>query len=290
MQEITILSGKGGTGKTSITAGLISISKNAVFCDCDVDAADLHLLLNPDIKERHRFPGGRKAFIDYNTCNTCGICAHNCRFGAISADERGRYRVDAFLCEGCRLCERICPEKAISSEQNKKNRWFISESRFGTFIHAQMGPGEENSGKLVAQLRKKAREIASERNLDFIINDGPPGLGCPVISSVTGTDKVLVIIEPSKSGFHDAKRLFGLLKTFQIKVYALINKLDLNSSVVLEIEEFLKQNSILLLPGIPFDNSFTEAMTEGKTITEYAPGSDISNSIAATWERISNAL
>ena len=290
MKEITILSGKGGTGKTSITAAFVSLAKNAVFCDCDVDAADLHLLLKPETRQSYTYTGGSTALIDQEKCSGCGICLQNCRFEAITKDENGDYSVNPYQCEGCRLCERLCPEKAIITEKSQNNHWFISDTRFGTFIHARMGPGEENSGKLVARLRKKAREIAVEENLDFIINDGPPGIGCPVISTLTGTDIVLMVVEPSKSGFHDAKRLLSLLKSFDVKVYAIINKLDLNYPLSMEIEKYLKQNSVLMFPGIPFDNSFTEAMMESKTITEYRQDSPVSVTLSQIWEEINSTF
>lgn len=289
MKEITILSGKGGTGKTSVTAALVSVAKNAVFCDCDVDAADLHLLMDPKVKHSYSYNSGLTALIDKEKCTACGICLQNCRFEAITRDEKGDFSINPYQCEGCRLCERLCPEIAIRTEKNENNHWFISDTRFGTFIHARMGPGEENSGKLVAKLRKKAKETALEENLDFIINDGPPGLGCPVISALTGTDIVLMVIEPSRSGFHDAKRLLSLLKSFDVKIYALINKLDLNYPLSTEIEEYLKQNSVELFPGIPFDDGFTEAMVEGKTITEYRQDSRISRAISLIWEGISGS-
>ncbi|MFW5644321.1 MAG: ATP-binding protein [Bacteroidota bacterium] len=288
MKEITILSGKGGTGKTSITAALVSLARNAVFCDCDVDAADLHLIMNPETRRSFTYASGSKALIDKEKCSGCGICFQNCRFEAIMKDENDNYVVNPFQCEGCGLCERLCPEKAIITEKSQNNHWYISDTRFGTFLHARMGPGEENSGKLVARLRKKAREIAVEKDLDFIINDGPPGIGCPVISALTGTDSVLMVLEPSKSGFHDAKRLLSLLKNFDVKVYALINKMDLNSPLSIEIERYLKQNAVILFPGIPFDNSFTEAMIESKTITEFKPDSSISRTLSLIWDGISN--
>ena len=187
MQEITILSGKGGAGKTSVAAAIASLAKNAVFCDNDVDAADLHLIFHPKIIEEHDFSSGIKAVIDPEKCSVCGLCMEHCRFSAIHPNNNGIPEVNPFQCEGCRLCERICPEEAIKSVQYNKNKWFISETRFGPFVHARMGAGEENSGRLVTEIRKKAREIATETVADFIINDGPPGIGCPVIASVTGT-------------------------------------------------------------------------------------------------------
>ena len=221
MKEITILGGKGGTGKTSITAALASVMSNAIFCDNDVDAADLHLLFDPKIIETHTFMGAYEATIDTEMCTACGICVEHCRFDAIhpSGDV---FQVNHFQCEGCRLCERVCPVNAITSEQSTRNKWFVSNTRFGKLVHAQMFPGEENSGKLVAEIRGKAREIAKADKLDWIINDGPPGVGCTAISSITGTDHVLLVIESTLSGLHDAKRVAELVRGFKIPLSAII--------------------------------------------------------------------
>ncbi len=204
MKEITVISGKGGTGKTTITAALATAGKNMVLCDGDVDAADLHLVLEPQIKESHVFEGSWVAHIDNELCAHCGICSEYCRFEAISVNDSMQRKIDPFKCEGCRLCERICPSKAITSTRSSNNTWFVSDTRSGILVHARMGPGEENSGKLVSKVREKARELATQNNANFILTDGPPGTGCPVIASITGTDAVLVVIEPSQSSLHDA--------------------------------------------------------------------------------------
>lgn len=286
MKEIVVLSGKGGTGKTSITAALASVVENAVFCDCDVDAADLHLIFNPTVKEKHVFQGAWEASIDKDKCTACGICVDECRFDAIHSDNEGCYEVNAFQCEGCRLCEKVCPSGAITSVRSDKNHWFISNTRFGTLVHAQMGPGEENSGKLVSEVRTNARTEAEVENSTFIVNDGPPGIGCAVISSLTGVDAVLLVIESTKSGFHDASRLLELIRKFDIETYALINKFDINVDITTTIEAFLKEQNIPLLAKIPFDKTMVEAMTEGKTIVEYAPDSYIAGQIKAVWQMI----
>lgn len=285
MKEITILSGKGGTGKTSITSALATLARNAVFCDNDVDAADLHLILEPAIEEEHIFKGAWEAFIDSECCNACGLCADYCRFGAIHP-VGNTYEVNTFQCEGCRLCERVCPEKAIHSEQSIRNRWFVSATRFGKMVHANMLPGEENSGKLVATIREKARQIARLEKQAFIINDGPPGIGCAAISSITGTDHILLVIEPSRSGLHDAVRVCELAGGFNIPVSAIINKYNLSTEISKKAEAFLLESKISLLAKIPFDHAFVEAMIEGKSIVEYAPASDISKRIQAVWEQI----
>nr|NQU94431.1 4Fe-4S binding protein [Bacteroidota bacterium] len=286
MREITVLSGKGGTGKTTITAALASLAKNTVFTDCDVDAADLHLLLQPDIYERHAFESGTKAIIDTVSCNGCGICEVACRFDAISKLKGDTYHVNAFKCEGCRLCERICPVDAITSVPSMNNFWYVSNTRFGKLVHAHMGPGEENSGKLVSVVRKKAKEIAQQENSDIIINDGPPGIGCPVIASLTGVGRVIMVIEPTKSGLHDASRLVELTKKFGIKTFAIINKSDLHSGISDLIETELFKLNIDLLGKIPFDDDFIKAMISGKTIVEYAPDSRSAILLNQFWKRI----
>jgi len=284
MKEITVLSGKGGTGKTTITAALASIAKNTVFCDNDVDAADLHLIFHPEIQEEYTFSSGWKAFIDIDKCTQCGICKSHCRFNAIHPNKNGDLEVNDFQCEGCRLCERLCPVKAITSTENLNNFWFVSSTRFGTLVHARMGPGEENSGKLVSQVRKRAKEIAIETKSQFILNDGPPGIGCATVSSITGTDIVLLVIEPSKSGLHDASRLIELIKSFNIKAFAIINKYDINKEICAEIEEFLSKSDIKLSAKIPFDKQMVKAMIDGKTIVEFNPESAIVSSLINVWE------
>lgn len=284
MKEITVLSGKGGTGKTSITAALASVAKNAIFCDNDVDAADLHLLLHPEIRETHNFSSGSTAHINVALCSNCGLCQRLCRFDAIHFNENNNLEVNPFQCEGCRLCERVCPTSAITSTENLNNFWYVSDTRFGTTVHAYMGPGEENSGKLVSKIRKKAKELAIENKADFIINDGPPGIGCAAISSVSGTDLVLLVIEPTKSGLHDVERLLELINSFKIKAVAVINKCDINEEVTAEVEAFLLENNIKLLEKIPFNKVMVEALIEGKTIVEYQPESAIAKQIIKVWE------
>lgn len=286
MKEITILSGKGGAGKTSVAAALASIAKNVVFCDNDVDAADLHLILKPKVLETHAFDSGSVASINPEVCTNCGLCEESCRFTAIHPNKENLPVVNPFQCEGCRLCERICPVNAISTFQNLNNHWYVSETRFGTLVHAKMGPGEENSGKLVTKVRERAKQIAKETGAHFVINDGPPGIGCTAISSITGTDAILLVIEPSISGLHDAKRLVQLVNSFRVPLYASINKFDINEAFTQKVEKYLSENNIPLVGKIPFTKQMVEAMINEQTVVEYAPDHAISKTFFDIWSAI----
>jgi MinD superfamily P-loop ATPase len=286
MKEITILSGKGGAGKTSVAAALASVAQNAVFCDNDVDAADLHLIFNPEIMESYMFSSGNKAVINTDECTNCGLCTDYCRFDAIHINVSGQLEVNHFQCEGCRLCERVCPAEAITMIENNNNYWYVSETRFGTLVHAKMGPGEENSGKLVTEVRRKAKEIATEIKADFIVNDGPPGIGCSAIASVTGTDLVLLVIEPTLSGLHDAARLVELAESFKIPIHAVINKFDINPKITGKVEKYLSDKNIPLAGKLAFEPKMVESMVAEKTIVEFAPGENISREFFSIWNKI----
>ncbi|MGB3113344.1 MAG: ATP-binding protein, partial [Candidatus Omnitrophota bacterium] len=233
MKQIVVISGKGGTGKTVLTASLAALAKNKVMADCDVDAADLHLLLKPSIKERHEFKSGATAFIDKRLCTECGRCVAVCRFDAVSED----YAIDPVACEGCGFCYYACPVNAIKMQENATGEWYISDTRFGPLVHAKLGIGEENSGKLVTLVRQKAKEIAEKQRFDWVIIDGSPGIGCPVIASLSGVDFALVVTEPTLSGLHDADRVIKVARHFNIPVKVVINKYDLNVDMTNRIKD-----------------------------------------------------
>jgi len=285
MKQIVIISGKGGTGKTVITAAFAALAKNKVMADCDVDAADLHLLLQPNIKERHEFRSGLKASIDKKICQQCGKCIVACRFNAVSQD----FIIDPISCEGCGFCSHVCPVQAIKMNENLAGEWFISETRFGPFVHAKLGIAEENSGKLVSLVRKQAKELAEKNNCDWVIIDGAPGIGCPVIASLSGIDCALVVTEPTLSGLHDAIRVIDVAKHFGVAVKLVINKYDLNTEMSEKIEKYCNKNDISLIGKIGFDKSVVEAMVEGKTILEYKD-TPVKNEIQEIWDILQKGL
>ena len=281
MKQIVVISGKGGTGKTVITGALAALAKNKIMADCDVDAADLHLLLKPTIKERHTFKSGMTALIDKKLCQQCGKCISACRFDAISDD----FIVDPIACEGCAFCSRVCPAGAVKMQENISGEWFISDTRFGPLVHAKLGIAEENSGKLVSLVRKEAKELADKQRADWVIIDGAPGIGCPVIASLSGIDCALVITEPTLSGLHDADRVIQVTRHFNVPVRLVINKHDLNPEVTRKIITYCQKNAIPLIGKIPFNTSVVQAVVEGKTIAEKADDT-IKSEIASLWDRV----
>ncbi len=294
MKQVVIISGKGGTGKTVITGALASLAENKVMADCDVDAADLHLLLAPDIKERHQFKGGLTAVIDADKCTGCGKCKEICRFDAISEREDSKtgeikFEVDPISCEGCSFCKFVCPEGAIEMEESLAGDWFISDTRFGPLVHAKLGIAEENSGKLVSLVREQAKGLAEKGRYDWVIIDGTPGIGCPVIAALTGVDCAVIVTEPTLSGLHDADRVISVAKHFGILTKLVVNKYDLNIDMTNKIERYCADNNIDLAGRVHFNKSIVEAMVRGKTIMEYSDA-EAKKEISSIWERIQKRL
>lgn len=281
MKQIVVISGKGGTGKTVVSASFAALAENKIMVDCDVDAADLYLLLHPKIQDHQEFRSGQTAVVDKKLCRECGKCISLCRFGAI----KDNYIVEHFSCEGCALCSYICPHSAIRMQENVSGEWFISDTVYGPFVHAKLGIAEENSGKLVAKIRQVAKQIAEEKLLDYIIIDGPPGIGCPVIASLSGVDCALVVTEPTLSGLHDAKRIMEVAKHFNIPVKLVVNKYDLNLAMTEKIEAFCRDQDVSVIGKIAFDKTVVEAMVRGKTIVENA-SSSAADEIKRIWERL----
>ena len=285
MKQLVIISGKGGTGKTIIAASIATLAQNKVMVDCDVDAANLYLLLHPEIQETHQFIGGEKAHIDVEKCTLCGECMDVCRFEAIAEKEDGEIIIDPISCEGCGVCSYVCPVEAIEMEKSISGEWFVSRTKYGPFVHARLGIGEENSGKLVAEVRKKAKEIADRNNLDFVIIDGPPGIGCPVISSLSGTDLALVVTEPTLSGIHDMERVVQMAQHFKTQTACCINKYDLNLQNSNQIEIWCKKNSVPFIGKIPFDEEVTKSLVQQTPLTEYTNNS-ASKEIKKMWQKL----
>lgn len=286
MKELVIISGKGGTGKTSIVSAFAALAENKVLCDADVDAADLHLIMAPEILERHDFKGGNKAVIEKDKCTECGLCRQLCRWDAINED----FEVDPISCEGCGVCWYFCPEKAIEFPQKTCGEWYISETRFGPMVHARLGIAEENSGKLVTLARQEAKKLGEARGMDLILTDGPPGIGCPVIASIGGASAVLIIAEPTVSGRHDMERVAQLAAHFRVPALLSINKFDLNSDEAKAIEQVATEHNIRVLNRIPFDPAFTKAMVQGKTIVEFDGNSEGNKAVGKMWDQIRDFL
>jgi len=286
MKQLTVLSGKGGTGKTTVTASFAVLAGNAIVADCDVDAPNLHMLLHPRIVETREFKGSKLAILDKSKCVECGLCRKRCRFGAITE----RFEVDPIACEGCGVCDLVCPVNAIALSERISGHAYISKTEHGFMSHAMLSPGEANSGKLVTLVRQNARILAERESSDMVIIDGPPGIACPVIASVTGVDLGLAVTEPSMSGIHDLERVLQLLGHFGVRPLVCVNMSDINEENTRKIVSFCKERDVEVVGGIPFNRVVTEAMVKGKPVVEYAPRSDAAAGIGRAWKRILSLL
>ncbi|MBL7177902.1 MAG: ATP-binding protein [Desulfobacteraceae bacterium] len=286
MKELVVISGKGGTGKTSLMAAFASLAENKVLCDADVDAADLHLIMAPNGKERHDFQAGNRAIIKQDKCTACGVCRDLCRWDAISED----FNINPIECEGCGVCVYFCPEGAIDFPLKTCGEWYISDTRFGPMVHARLGIAEENSGKLVTLVRQEAKRLAEDKDLDLILTDGPPGVGCPVIASIGGASAVLIVTEPTVSGEHDMERVAQLAAHFKVPAMVCVNKFDLNLDKTRDIEEYAKGKDLIFLGQIPFDSIFTKAMVQGQTLFEYNRNSGAGRAVKQIWRKICEIL
>ncbi len=290
-KEIVVISGKGGTGKTSIAAAFAALAENAVLADCDVDAADLHLILHPQIRETHDFSGGKLARIRSDACVGCGRCAEVCHFDAVALIGGGNdvvaktYAVDPVACEGCGVCVHFCPVKAIDFEEAINGQWFVSDTRFGPMVHAKLGIAEENSGKLVSLIRKETKRLASEQRRSLMIVDGSPGIGCPVIASISGADLVLVVTEPTLSGEHDLQRVVDLADHFSIPAMVCVNKWDINPEITERIEAAAGERNLKTAGRIAYDANVTKAQVAGKAIPEYGE-TPLKDQVTALWAAV----
>ena len=286
MQELVIISGKGGTGKTSLTAAFAALAQPVALADCDVDAADLHLMLRPRIRQREEFRSGATAVIDADRCVQCGACRAACRFDAIDA----AFVVDPLACEGCRVCLYACPVQAVTMAENVCGEWFVSDTDYGAMAHAALGVAAENSGKLVATVRQQAKRIAAEEGRDLILIDGSPGIGCPVISSIAGASLVCVVTEPTLSGLHDLRRVIDLTAHFNIPATVCVNKADINPEMTAQIAAYCAERALPVAGTLPYDPLITEAVIRQRPVTELAPDAAISRLIQQMWERLEQQL
>lgn len=292
MKQLTVISGKGGTGKTTFTAAFASLAKNAVIADCDVDAADMHLILKPKIMKKEDYSGLEVARIDPELCIGCGKCREFCKYGAVNEN----FEVDSYGCEGCAVCTIVCPSGVISMEKKVSGQVFSSETRFGPMAHARLGIGEETSGKLVSAVRSNAKKLAEQYHKDLIIIDGPPGTGCSAIAAITGTTLVLVVSEPTVSGIYDLKRVIELIAHFMIPTVVCINKYDINEKNTHLIESFCAELGIPVIGRLPYNDIITKAMLQEQTLIEYTKNSqclnesEFADQVCQIWARVEKIL
>jgi len=282
VKELVVISGKGGTGKTSIVGSFAALAENAVLADCDVDAADLHLILKPEISESHEFYGMKKAYINREKCTECGECERLCNFKAIKD-----FKVIDIACEGCGVCFHACPTGAVEMKDHVAGHWFVSETKYGPMVHAKLGIAEANSGLLVSKVKERAANIAQQDGRELILVDGPPGIGCPVIASLGNANAVLLVTEPTLSGIHDMERVLELAKHFGVQPLILINKYDINMDNTLRIEEYCKKENIKAVGKLPYDEVFTKAQVHKQPVIDYSGASDeIVKEIKTLWQSI----
>lgn len=285
--ELAVISGKGGTGKSSVSAAFASLHERIVLADCDVDAANLFLLFNPVNDEEMVFVSGHKAVIDREKCTDCGHCVSYCRFDAIDV-RNDEVWINEIACDGCELCARVCPEEAIAMVPEADSRMYSGSFRKGKMVYGRLAPGEENSGRLVDLVRKQAKEIAKKENIATILLDGPPGIGCPVLSTITGVDHVVIVTEPTLSGLHDLKRAVELTHNYEIPTSVIINKYDLNEAIALQIKAYCSFEGLMVVAMLPFDRRVVEAMVHCKSIVEYAPDSEVSKLLQSACKKITH--
>ena len=296
MKQLVILSGKGGTGKTSVAAAFAHLAHagpsplRAVLADADVDAANLELVLQPCLLERHEFMGGSKAMIDLARCEGCGVCAEVCRFDAVQQRDDGQYDIDPVACDGCAACLYQCPTQAIHMESQLAGQWFRSESRYGPLFHAALRPAHENSGKLVTLVKQQARLLGLDEGYPAVIVDGPPGIGCPVIAAASGADLAVIIAEPTAAGIHDMARVLQTTAHFRVPALVCINKADIFPAGAAQIEAYCRAHDIEMVGHIPFDATVTEAMVQGEPVTAYCFDAPASQALRAIWQRVAARL
>lgn len=276
-----MISGKGGTGKTTVVASLAALARKPVLADCDVDAPDLWLVLKPEVQHQEAFFGGRLAHIEEARCGQCGRCREVCHFDAVTAE----LKIDGIACEGCGACRLACPNEAISMEEIACGQWFRGETRYGPLVFARLGAGQENSGKLVTLVRQRARELAWERGAELILIDGPPGIGCPVIASLGGTHLAVVVTEPTRSGLHDLERVLGVCRHFGVPAVVAVNKADLNPRITEEIASYCRTNRLEMIGQVPFDPAVVRSVVQTTPLVEYDDG-PAARAVRQLWERL----